>query len=88
MLGRRPADEEEDAGIESFVIAFPEAFLYFGQEWAGFISVLLGVAVTELLVSSDTFSVKSVLPFVWIGLAAVLTVFVYRNWIKRSGSRN
>ena len=88
MLGRRPADEEEDAGIESFVIAFPAAFLYFGQEWAGYLSVLPSVAMTELLVTADTFSVKSVLPFVWIGLAAVLTVFVYRNWIKRSGSRN
>ena len=68
------------------VLLIPAALLYFGQEWAGYLSILPSVAVTELLVSADTFSMKSVLPFAWIALAAALTVLVYRNWVKRSGS--
>ena len=68
------------------VLLIPAALLYFGQEWAGYLSVLPSVAVTELLVSAEMFSVKSVLPFAWIALVAALAVLVYRDWVRRSGT--
>ena len=68
------------------VLLIPAALLYFGQEWAGYLSVLPSVAVTKLLVSAQTFSFKSVLPFAWIALVAALAVLVYRDWVRRSGT--
>ena len=69
------------------ILLIPAALLYFGQDWAGYLSVLPNVAVTELLVTMGRFSVKSALFFIWIVLAAVLTMLVYRSWVRRSGNK-
>ena len=67
------------------VLLVPAALYYFGQDWAGYLSVMPSVAVTELLVSATKLNVKSLMYFFWIAVAVFLTVLVRRNWVKRSG---
>ena len=43
--------------------------------------------MTELLATAGTVNVKSLMYFFWIAAAVLLTVLVYRDWVKRSGSR-
>ena len=69
------------------VLLFPAALFYFGQEWAGYCSVLPNIAVTELLVSADRFGGVFVRFAAWLALAAALSAHVYRNWVKRAGQR-
>ncbi|MBR6007308.1 MAG: hypothetical protein IK064_06720, partial [Clostridia bacterium] len=63
----------------------PAALYYFGQDWAGYLSVLPSVTVTEILVTANQLNVKSQMYFFWIAVAAVLTVLVRRDWVKRAG---
>ncbi|MBO4563680.1 MAG: hypothetical protein J5772_08745 [Clostridia bacterium] len=66
----------------------PAALYYFGQDWAGYLSILPSVAVTEILVTANKLNVKSLMYFFWIAVAVFLTVLVYRDWVKRSGKNN
>ena len=83
-LSSRVDTWEKATMLGAGLLLIPAALLYFGQEWAGYISVLPSVAVTELLVTAEKLNAKTVLFFVWIALAAVLTVLVYRSWVKSS----
>lgn len=86
-LSSRVDTWEKATMLGAGLLLIPAALLYFGQEWAGYISVLPSVAVTELLVTAEKLNAKSMLFFAWIAVAAVLTVLVYRNWVKSSGKK-
>lgn len=86
-LSSRVNTWEKATMLGAALLLIPASLLYFGQEWAGYISVLPSVAVTELLVTAEKLNAKTVLFFVWIAVAAVLTVLVYRNWVKSSGKK-
>lgn len=86
-LSSRVNTWEKATMLGAGLLLIPAALLYFGQEWAGYISVLPSIAVTELLVTADKLNVKSMLFFAWIAVAAVLTVLVHRNWVKSSGNK-
>jgi hypothetical protein len=68
------------------VLLFPAALFYFGQEWAGYLSVLPNIAATELLVSADRLGGVFVRFAAWLALAAALSALVYRNWVRRAGN--
>ena len=86
-LSSRVDTWEKATMLGAALLLIPAALLYFGQEWAGYVSVLPSIAVTELLVTADKLNAKTILYFAWIAVAAVLTVLVYRTWVKSSGKK-
>ncbi len=65
----------------------PGALYYFGQDWAGYLSVLPSISMTELLVTANRLNVKSLMFFFWIAVAVLLTLLVRRDWLRRSDSK-
>ncbi len=64
------------------VLLIPAALLYFGQEWAGNISVLPNIALAEILVPHIAFGTKEIIASVMLLISAALTFLVYRGWTK------
>jgi len=75
---------EKAVMLGSALILIPGALLYFSQEWAGVISVVPFVSMTEVLVPFTGIGMKPVLAAVWLVLAVTLTALARRSWIGAS----
>ena len=60
---------------------------YFGQNLAGFVSVLPVISAVEMLVPSDGSLVFAILAALWALAAASLTVLTYRSWTGAARDR-
>ena len=69
------------------ILIVPAVLYYFGQNWAGFVSVLPCISAVELTVRSDKTAVMCILAAVWLAVAVLLTVLSYRNWTSAARDR-
>ena len=61
-------------------LMIPAVLYYFGQNWAGYISVMPVISASEYLAPTEGVNIYAILALCWLLLAVFLTLLAYRSW--------